>query len=174
MSEICLLPRFESIHLISTGARRRECLRLVPFVLTGCSWYDRRRFSSLCFFPAAAPSQGQLLDVAAGCWAVHGLVGNVSVTSVSVVHRGVDAAVIGSPFVEKVAVRIWRVAEAASTSSLASHSSFEPALVAVAAGGVAGQSVTTWVAGILSLTLKSTQENKQTQTGNGEEAPADK
>lgn len=92
---------------------------------------------------------------------MHGLVGlavgNVSVTSVVVVGRGVNAAVIGSPFVEKVGVRVSWVAEATPAPSLSSSSSVKPALVAVAAGGVTGQSVAAGVAGVLSVTLQRTR-----------------
>lgn len=73
---------------------------------------------------------------------------------VVVVDGGVDAAVVGPPFVEEVWVRFGWVAHA---SSLSSGSSVEPALVAVAAGGVAGQRVAAGVAGVLSLALQRTR-----------------
>lgn len=93
---------------------------------------------------------------------MHGLVGlvvgHVSMASVVVVGRSVDAAVIGPPLVEKVGVRVGWVAEANPASSLSCSSSVEPALVAVAAGGVAREGVTAGVAGVLSLTLQRTRE----------------
>ena len=73
---------------------------------------------------------------------------------VVVVGGGVDAAVVGPPLVEEVRVGFGRVAPA---SSLSSGSSVEPALVAVAAGGVAGQRVAAGVAGVLSLALQRTR-----------------
>lgn len=157
-----LLPGFESIHFISARARRRERPRAIPFVLIGCGWNDWRRLPSPRFSPAAAPSHGQLLHAAVGHKAVHGLVGlavgQVSVASVVVVGRGVDTAVVRPPLVEKVGVGVSWVTEATPASSLSSSSSVEPALVAVAAGGVTGQGVTAGVAGVLSLTLQRTRE----------------
>lgn len=79
-------------------------------------------------------------------------VGHVSVASVAVVSGGVDAAVVGAPFVEKVGVGIHQV-----HSSLSRGAPVEPALVAVAAGCVTGQSVAAGVAGVLSLTLRGTR-----------------
>lgn len=84
-------------------------------------------------------------------------VGHVSVASVVVVGRGVDAAVVRPPLVEKVGFWVSCVAEATHASSLSSGSSVEPALVAVVAGGVTGKSVTAGVAGVLSLTLRRTR-----------------
>lgn len=84
-------------------------------------------------------------------------VGHVSGAIVVVVGRGVDAAVVRPPLVEKVGVRVGWVAEATPASSLSSSSSVEPAFVAVAAGGVTGQSVTAGVAGVLSLALQRTR-----------------
>lgn len=77
---------------------------------------------------------------------MHGLgglaVGHDSVASVVVVGRSVDAAVVRPPLVKKVGVSVGRVAKATPASSVSSSSSVEPALVAVAAGGVTGQGVT--------------------------------
>lgn len=95
---------------------------------------------------------------------MHGLVGlavgHVSVASAVVVGRGVDAAVVGPPLVEEVRLRVSRVTEAtpasSSSSTLCSASSVEPALVAVVAGGVAGQGVAAGVTGVLGLTLQRT------------------
>lgn len=93
---------------------------------------------------------------------MHGLVGlavrNVSVASVVVVVGwGVNAAVIGPPLVEKVGVRVSWVTEANPTPALSSSASVEPALVAVAAGGVTGQSVAAGVARVLSVALRRTR-----------------
>lgn len=93
------------------------------------------------------------------------VVGHISVASVVVVGRGVDAAVVGPPLVEKVGFRVGWVAEANPTSSLSSRSSVEPALVAVAAGGVTGEGVTAGVAGVLSLTLRRTRGQHSDRLG---------
>lgn len=96
---------------------------------------------------------------------MHGLgglaVGHDSVASVVVVGRSVDAAVVRPPLVKKVGVSVGRVAKATPASSVSSSSSVEPALVAVAAGGVTGQGVTAGVAGVLSLTLRTTRGQNQ-------------
>lgn len=96
---------------------------------------------------------------------MHGLgglaVGHDSVASVVVVGRSVDAAVVRPPLVKKVGVSVGRVAKATPASSVSSSSSVEPALVAVAAGGVTGQGVTARVAGVLSLTLRTTRGQNQ-------------
>lgn len=158
-----LLPGFETVHFISTGARRRECPGAVSFVLIGRGRYDRRRLPSLGFAPtpAAAPSHGQLLEGAVGGGAVQGLVrlavGHVSVATVIVVRGGVYAAVVGPPLVENVGV--GRIAEADSAPSLSSGAPVEPALVAVATGRVAGQSVAAGVTGVLYLPLQRTQDD---------------
>lgn len=96
---------------------------------------------------------------------MHGLVGlvvgHVPVARVVVMGGGVDAAVVGAPFVEKFGVCVSGVTEAApASSSLSPGSSVKPALVAVAAGGVTGQSVAAGVAGVLSLALWRTREKQ--------------
>lgn len=164
-SGVCHLPGLESIHFISAGARRRERPRPVPFVLIGRSWYNGRRLSSLSLPPAAAaPSHRQLRDATVGRRAVHSLVGlavgYVTVATVSVVGRGVDAAIVGPALVKEVGVRIGRLTEATHASSLSRCASVEPALVAVAARGVTGQGVAAGVAGVLSLTLRRTQNQR--------------
>lgn len=82
-------------------------------------------------------------------------VGHVPVATIIVEGRGVDAAVAGPALVEKFEVGVAWVDEAAAAASSLSpgSSSVKPALVAVAAGGVTGQSVTAGVTGVLSLTL---------------------
>lgn len=95
---------------------------------------------------------------------MHGLVGlavgHVAVATVSVVGRGVDAAIVGPALVKEVGVGIGRLTEATRASSLSRCASVEPALVAVAARGVAGQRVAAGVAGVLSLTLRRTQSQR--------------
>lgn len=84
-------------------------------------------------------------------------VGHVSLAIVVVVvGRGVNATVVRSPLVE-VGVRVHWVAEATPAAPLSSGDAVEPALVAVAAGGVTGQGVTAGVAGVLSLALRRTR-----------------
>lgn len=101
---------------------------------------------------------------------MHGLmglaVGHVSVARVVVVGRGVNATVVRPPLVDMFGVGVSCIAEATPASSLSSGSSVEPALVAVAAGGVAGQSVTAGVAGVLSLALQRTRrQHSERQRG---------
>lgn len=85
---------------------------------------------------------------------MHGLAGHSPVAGVVVGGGGVDAAVVGAPLAQRVRVGIGGVAPTDPASSL---SSVKPALVAVVAGGVAGESVAAGVAGVLSLTLNSTE-----------------
>lgn len=96
---------------------------------------------------------------------MHGLVGlavgHVTVATVSVVGRGVDAAIVGPALVKEVGVRVGRLTEATHASSLSRCASVEPALVAVAARGVTGQGVAAGVAGVLSLTLRRTQSQRR-------------
>lgn len=150
-------PRFESIHFISTGARRRERPRPVAFILIGCCRHDGRGLSSSCVCACAASSHRQLLHAAIAGKAVHGLAGRSPVAGVVVGGGGVDAAVVGAPLAQWVRVGIGWVAPADPASSL---SSVKPALVAVVAGGVAGQGVAAGVAGVLSLPLESTARER--------------
>lgn len=90
---------------------------------------------------------------------MHGLVGltvgNVPLANVVEVGRGINPAVIWPTLVEKVRIWVSRVTEASS-----SFSSIEPALIAVAARGVTGQSVTAGVARVLSLTLQRSRQQQ--------------
>lgn len=83
------------------------------------------------------------------------IVGHVPVTGVVVRDGGVDAAVVGPSLVQEVRVRIGEVS--AAPNSFSPRPSVEPALVAVAAGGVTGQSVAAGVTGVLSLPLQGKQ-----------------
>lgn len=154
---VWLIPRFESIHFFSAGAGRRERFGRVPFVLIGSAWHNGWRLLSPRL-SAVAPSHGQLWKAAVGRRGMHGFVrlaaGLVSAVTAVVVRGGVDAAVIGAPLVEKVWVWIDRVAEKPAAYPLSSRSAVKPALVAVAAGCVAGQRVAAGVAGVLSLALE--------------------
>lgn len=162
-----LLPRFESIHLIGTGAGRREGPRPVAFILIGRRWHDGRGLSSSCVSAAAAPSHGQLLHAAVAGKAVQVLAGHVAVAGVVVGGGGVDAAVVGAALVQGVGVGVGRVAAADPASSLRG---VEPALVAVVAGGVAGQGVAAGVAGVLSLALRSTRRERSEAHPNAQRA----
>lgn len=71
--------------------------------------------------------------------------------------RGVDAAVVGPALAgRRLRIRVGRVArEEGPASPLACRPSpVEPALVTVAAGGVAGQRVAAGVAGVVCLALQ--------------------
>ena len=149
-------PGFESIHFFSAGSRRRERPGPVPFVLIGCSWYDGRRLPPPPLpAAAAAPPHRQLLPPPVRPEALQGLVavGHVHEAGVVVMGRGVDAAVVGPPLVEMVWVRFGWVAKATPRTPFTCRPPVEPALVAVSAGGVAGQSVAAGVARVLSLAL---------------------
>lgn len=151
---ISLSPRFESIQLVSAGAGRRERPRPVAFILIGCCWYDGRGLSSPCVSATAASSHRQLLHAAVTGKAVPGLAGHAPVAGAVVGGGGVDAAVVGAALVQRVRIRIGGVAGADAASALRP---VEPTLVAVVAGGVAGQSVAAGVAGVLRLTLMSAE-----------------
>lgn len=138
------LPRLERIHLLSAGARRREGPGAVPFVLIGRGRHHRWRLP-----PSAVPVQ-RLVGVASGR-------DRVPAAAVMGGGRGVDAAVVGPALAGQwLRIRVGRIAreEGPASPLTCRPSAVKPALVAVAAGGVAGQRVAAGVAGVVCLALQ--------------------